>query len=63
MTDADGLVRAYEAIDAAETVQFELSHRAVKVPIFARLLLISMALLVVGIPAGFLAELVWGTHP
>ncbi len=63
VTDADGLVRAYEAIDAAETVQFELSHRAVKVPIFARLLLISMALLVVGIPAGFLAELVWGTHP
>ena len=63
VTDADGLVRAYDAIDAAETVHVELSHRAVKVPIFARLLLISMALLVVGIPAGFLAELVWGTHP
>ena len=63
VTDADGLVRAYEAIDQAETVRVELSHRAVKVPIYSRFLLISMALLVVGIPAGLVAELMWGTHP
>ena len=63
VTDGDGLARAYEAIDDAETVRVELSHRAVKVPIYARFLLISMALLVVGIPAGFIAELMWGTHP
>ena len=63
VADADGLVRAYEAIDNAETVPVELSHRAVKVPIYARFLLIAMALFVVGIPAGFLAELVWGTNP
>ena len=63
VADADGLARAYEAIDDAETVPVELSHRAVKVPIYARFLLIAMALFVVGIPAGFLAELVWGTNP
>ena len=63
VTDGDGLARAYEAIDAAETVRVELSHRAIKVPIYSRFLLISMALLVVGIPAGFVAELMWGTHP
>ncbi|HCQ99491.1 MAG TPA: hypothetical protein DIU48_08725 [Acidobacteria bacterium] len=63
VNDADGLVRAYEAIDEAETVQVELTHRAVKVPIYARLLLVCMALLLVGIPAGFVAELMWGTHP
>ncbi len=61
--DADGLQRAYEAIDDAETVQVQLTHRAVKVPIYPRFLLISMALLVVGIPAGFVAELIGGTHP
>ena len=60
VTDADGLARAYEAIDQAETVRVELSQRAIKVPIYARFLLISMALLVVGIPAGFVAELMWG---
>ena len=63
VADADGLARAYEAIDNAETVAVELSHRAVKVPIYSRFLLLSMALFVVGIPAGFLAELVWGTNP
>ena len=61
--DADGLQRAYEAIDEAETVQVQLTHRAVKVPIYPRFLLISMALLLVGIPAGFVAELIGGTHP
>ena len=63
VADADGLARAYEAIDNAETVPVELAHRAVRVPIYARFLLIAMALLVVGIPAGFLAELVLGTNP
>ena len=63
VADADGLVRAYEAIDSAETVQVELSHRAIKVPIYARFLFISIALLVVGIPAGLVAEVLWGTHP
>ena len=63
VTDADGLVRAYEAIDNAETVAVQLSHRAIRVPIYPRFLLISIALLVVGIPAGFVAELLWGTHP
>ena len=63
VTDADGLARAYEAIDQAETVGVELSHRAIRVPIYPRFLLISIALLMVGIPAGFVAELLWGTHP
>lgn len=63
VADADGLARAYEAIDDAETVPVELSHRAVKVPIYARFLSIAMALFVVGIPAGFVAELMWGAHP
>ena len=63
VADADGLARAYEAIDNAETVPVELAHRAVRVPIYSRFLLISMALFVVGIPAGFLAELLWGTSP
>lgn len=63
VADADGLARAYEAIDDAETVPVELSHRAVKVPIYARFLSIAMVLFVVGIPAGFVAELMWGTNP
>ena len=63
VTDADGLARAYEAIDQAETVGVELSHRAIRVPIYPRFLLISIALLMVGIPVGFVAELLWGTHP
>ena len=63
VTDSDGLQRAYEAIDEAETVQVQLSHRAVKVPIYPRFRLISMALLVVGIPAGFVAELIGGIQP
>lgn len=63
VADADGLARAYEAIDNAETVPVELSHRAVRVPIYARFLSISMVLFLVGIPAGFVAELMWGAHP
>ena len=63
VTDRDGLQRAYEAIDEREAVRVEVTHRAQRVPIFSRFLLVSMALLVVGIPAGFVAELLWGTHP
>ena len=63
VTDQDSLERAYEAIDEREAVRVELTHRALKVPIYSRFLLVSLALLVVGIPAGFVAELLWGTHP
>ena len=63
VTDEDSLQRAYEAIDERETVRMEVTHRAQRVPIFSRFLLVSMALLVVGIPAGFVAELFWGPHP
>ena len=63
VTDQDSLDRAYEAIDEQEAVRVEVSHRAQRVPIYARFLLLSMVLLVVGIPAGFVAELLWGTNP
>ncbi len=63
ITDQDSLERAYEAIDEREAVRVELTHRALKVPIYSRFLLVSLALLFVGIPAGFVAELLWGTHP
>ena len=63
VTDEASLERAYQAIDEREAVRIELTHRAVKVPIYSRFLLISMALLVVGISSGFLVELIWGTHP
>ena len=43
-----------------KTVRMEVTHRAQRVPIFSRFLLVSMALLVVGIPAGFVAELLLG---
>ena len=63
VTSEDGLQQAYQAIDERETVAVPLSHRALRVPIYSRFLLISLALLVIGIPVGFLAELVWGIHP
>ena len=63
VTDQDSLDRAYAAIDEQEAVRVEVSHRAQRVPIYTRFLLLSMVLLVVGIPAGFLAELLWGTNP
>ena len=59
----DGLQQAYRAIDERETVAVPLTHRALKVPIYSRFLLVSLALLAIGIPVGFVAELVWGTHP
>lgn len=63
VSSEDGLQHAYRAIDERETVAVPLRHRALKVPIYSRFLLVSLALLVVGIPAGFVAELVWGIHP
>ena len=63
VTDEDSLARAYEAIDEREAVRMEMKHRALKVPIYSRFLLLAMALLVVGIPLGFAAELFWGTSP
>ncbi len=63
VTDEDSLARAYEAIDEREAVRVELKHRALKVPIYSRFLLVAMGLLVVGIPMGFVSELLWGTSP
>jgi len=63
VTSEDSLLRAYEAIDEREAVRVELKHRALKVPIYARFLLVAMGLLVVGIPLGFVSELLWGTTP
>ena len=51
------------AIDEREAVRVEQRHRALKVPIYGRFLLLAMGLLVVGIPLGFVAELFWGTSP
>ena len=63
VTDEDSLLRAYEAIDEREAVRMELKHRALKVPIYSRFLLLAMGFLVVGIPLGFVSELLWGTNP
>ena len=63
VTDEDSLARAYQAIDEREAVRMELKHRALKVPIYSRFLLVAMGLLVVGIPIGFVSELLWGTSP
>ena len=63
VTDQDSLDRAYAAIDEQEAVRVEVSHRAQRVPIYARFLLLSMVFLVLGIPAGFVAELLWGANP
>ena len=63
VTDEDSLTKAYQAIDEREAVRVEQRHRALKVPIYARFLLVAMGLLVVGIPLGFAAELLWGTGP
>jgi len=63
VTDQDSLARAYEAIDEREAVRVEMKHRALKVPIYSRFLFVAMAMLVVGIPMGFVSELLWGTSP
>ena len=63
VTDEDSLARAYQAIDEREAVRVERRHRAFKVPIYSRFLLVAMALLIVSTPLGFIAELFWGTSP
>ena len=63
VTDEDSLLAAYQAIDEREAVRVEQRHRALKVPIYGRFLLLAMGLLVVGIPLGFVSELFWGTSP
>ena len=63
VTDEDSLTQAYQAIDEREAVRVELRHRALKVPIYSRFLLVAMGLLAVGIPMGFVSELLWGTSP
>ncbi|MBM41792.1 MAG: hypothetical protein CL483_07710 [Acidobacteria bacterium] len=63
VTSEDSLLRAYQAIDEREAVRVELKHRALRVPIYSRFLLVAMGLLVVGIPLGFVSELLWGTTP
>ena len=63
VTDEDSLAQAYQAIDEREAVRVELKHRALKVPIYSRFLLVAMALLAVCIPLGFVSELLWGTAP
>ena len=63
VTDEDSLTRAYEAIDEREAVRVEMKHRALKVPIYSRFLLAAMFMLVIGIPMGFVSELLWGTTP
>ena len=57
------MLRAYQAIDEREAVRVELKHRALRVPIYSRFLLVAMGLLVIGIPLGFVSELLWGTTP
>jgi hypothetical protein len=63
VTSEDGLADAYRAIDEQEAVQVQTRHRALKVPIYSRFLLLAMALLAVGVPLGFAAELFLGTAP
>lgn len=63
ISDAASLSKAYQAIDAREAVRYEVRHRALKVPIYSRFLIASMAFLLVGIPMGLLAEVFGGTYP
>ena len=61
--DPGSLARAYAAIDAREAVRYEVRHRALRVPIHDRFLVASLALLLLVIPAGMVAELFGGTYP
>ena len=63
VTDTDSLARAYQAIDEREAVRVEVKHRALKVPIYERFLLVGFMLLLMAIPLGLISELVWGTDP
>jgi hypothetical protein len=61
--DHDSVTRAYQAIDERETVRTEVKHRALRLPIYPRFLLMAMTLLVIAIPAGIASEFFWGTYP
>ena len=61
--DEDSLMRAYQAIDEREAVRVERKHRAYKLPIYQRFLLVALVLLAVAVPIGTVGELVWGTYP
>ena len=63
VTDTDGLARAYQAIDEREVVRVEVKHRALRVPIYARFLLVGIVILLMAIPLGLISELFWGTDP
>jgi hypothetical protein len=63
VTDPSGLSKAYQAIDAREAVRYEVRHRALKVPIYHRFLTAGLALMLIGIPMGLIAEVFGGTYP
>jgi hypothetical protein len=63
ITDPASLPKAYEAIDAREAVRYEVRHRALKVPIYQRFVVTGMALMLMAIPLGLIAEVFGGTYP
>jgi hypothetical protein len=63
VTDTDSLARAYQAIDEREVVRVEVKHRALRVPIYARFLLVGIVALLMAIPLGLISEVFWGTDP
>ena len=63
VTDTDSLARAYQAIDEREVVRVEVKHRALRVPIYARFLLVGIVVLLMATPLGLISELFWGTDP
>ena len=63
VSDTDSLARAYQAIDEREAVRVEVKHRALKVPIYARFLLVAITIMLMAIPVGLTSEVFWGTDP
>ena len=63
VSDTDSLARAYQAIDEREAVRVEMKHRALKVPIYARFLLVAITILLMAIPVGLTSEMFWGMDP
>ena len=61
--DPTSLARAYAAIDAREAVRYQVTHRARKVQIYPRFLMVSMLLMLVALPLGLVGEQFWGTDP
>ena len=60
---ADALGRAYEAIDQMEAQVIREKQRVIRTPIFDRLLLVGILLMLLAIPAGLLAEMFLGVYP